>query len=117
MQDENNPKLRDRGKLKWQGFFMPEQVALLRRFNDEYYHFEKPEVDEYQLAEFDERINYAMEYHLPVKFTLWEAGRFSELIGRVHYVDPITSQLRVKSAEGFVRINLSDITAVEVVED
>lgn len=107
--------IKDRGTKKWTSMMLPEHIGLLRQFADDYYHVEKPIVDEYELVEFDERIAFAMEYNLPVKFTVWEAGRMSEIVGRSHYVDPITKQVRVEQADGsFERLNMTDIVAVEI---
>lgn len=109
--------IRDRGAKKWTSLMLPEHIAMLRQFNDDYYLVEKPIVDEFAYDEFDERIAYAMEYNMPVKITEWHAGRFTEVVGRVHYVDPITKQLRVKTTQGFERLNMADVTAVEIVAD
>ncbi|AYA77316.1 YolD-like family protein [Bacillus sp. Y1] len=104
--------IKDRGTKKWQGFFMTEHTELLRELNTEYNFVKKPIVDEYQMAEFDERICYAMEYALPIKFTIWEAGKTAEVVGRVHYVDVNAKQVRLADT----RINMADVIAVEVVD-
>lgn len=104
--------IKDRGTKKWQGFFMTEHTELLREFNTEYNFVKKPVIDEYQMAEFDERICYAMEYALPIKFTVWEAGKTTEVVGRVHYVDVNAKQVRLADT----RINMADVIAVEVVD-
>lgn len=99
--------IRDRGKMKWQGFLMPEHIGLLRQFAEDSYLVEKPMVDE--------RIAFAMEYHLPIKITIWEAGRMAEVVGRVHFVDPITKQLRIERDDGdFERLNMTDVVGVEI---
>lgn len=105
--------IKDRGTKKWQGFFMTEHTELLREFaNSEYNFVKKPVIDEYQMAEFDERICYAMEYTLPIKFTIWEAGKVETVTGRVHYVDVNAKQVRLEGQ----RINMADVIAVEVVD-
>jgi hypothetical protein len=58
-----------------------------------------------------------MEYNLPVKIKVWSDG-FTEMItGLIHYVDPITHQLRIGlESGGFQRIAFEDVVGVTVVE-
>jgi YolD-like protein len=60
----------------------------------------KPLIDVYELEEFDQRICYAMEYHLAVKLTVWDDGFTEEVTGHVHYVDPISHDLRIEDNTG-----------------
>ncbi|MDF1507174.1 YolD-like family protein [Robertmurraya sp. DFI.2.37] len=103
----------------WNGFFLTEHIEALRQDNIDSKRVAKPIVGEDELAEFNQRVHYAMEYGLPVEVTIWEAGMFTKVFGRVHYVDNIRNQLRVErmDGEGFERVNIADVTAVEVVED
>jgi hypothetical protein len=106
--------IRDRGTKKWTSLMLPEHVEMLRKFAEEYYHVDKPLVDEFELEEFDERIAYAKEYRIPVKFTVWQAGVLIEETGRVKSVDPITKQVRL--TEG-ARLNMADVVAVEIIDE
>ena len=55
--------IKDRGIIKWQAAaFLPEQGSLLQDLVKDYYSTEKPILDEYQVVEFENKINYAMEY-------------------------------------------------------
>lgn len=85
----------------WNGFFLPEHIEALRQDYLDSKRVAKPIVGEDELAEFNQRIHYAMEYGLPVKFTIWESGKVSEIIGRVHFVDP-------------KRLNMADVVGVEI---
>lgn len=112
-----NERLNDRGLQKWQGMIFPEQKALFNEMlrDDE----KRPQriADEYELAEFDARIHYAMAYHLPVKLTVWDDGFTSEVAGELHYIDEITKELRVKLADGSVeRLRFETLVGVEVIE-
>ncbi|MEH7521665.1 YolD-like family protein [Bacillus sp. JJ1503] len=110
--------IKDRGLIKWQGFFMPEQVAMQRQLYEELSQTAQPIIDDYMRGEFDERVGYAMEYNLPVEFTLWQAGRTSTMIGRVKYVDIIAQQFRVELPSRTIeRVNMSDVACVKIVED
>lgn len=110
--------LKERGMKKWQGFILPEQVEAMAWLADEMAKVDKPVVDEYQRIDFDSRVDFAMEFNLPVEFTVWTAGKFSKVSGHVKYVDMIAQQFRVKLADGTIeRVNMADVVDVRVVED
>ena len=109
--------LRDRGKLKWQGFVMPEQTQLMRQMMTDELREPKRIADEYELAEFDARLHYAIAYNLPVKLTVWEAGFTSEVVGRIHYIDEVRREVRlVTEAGGVERMKVESLVGVEVVD-
>lgn len=94
--------IKDRGNIKWQGFFMPEHVEKLKEMHIDEMRTSKPLLDEYQLREIDERIHTSMEYSLPLIFTLWFEGFIEEVEGVIHYYDEANKQLRVKDISGDV---------------
>ncbi|MBS4194147.1 YolD-like family protein [Lederbergia citri] len=110
--------IRDRGKKKWQfAFGMPELIKAHRDLWTDQGRIIKPIIDEYEKEEFDQRICYAMEYNLSVKITIWSNGFLSNIIGRIHYVDSISYQLRIELFEGRVqRIDFEDVLGVSVIE-
>lgn len=110
--------IRDRGLQKWQGFFMTEHVAELKIMRDEMEKCEKPLIDEYQRAEFDEKVAYAMEMNMPVRLTQWIDGYLKDTVGRVHYCDVIKQQLRIETMmHDLIRVELADVVGVEIVDD
>ncbi|MBA9027493.1 YolD-like family protein [Peribacillus huizhouensis] len=110
--------IHDRGLIKWQpAAFLTEQTALLREALIDCEREAKPVLDEYQLAEFDTRIAYAMEYLLDVRLSVWANGFTEEVVGFVHYINPITKDLRVKKRDGSVeRLEFEALVGVEVDE-
>jgi hypothetical protein len=69
------------------------------------------------MEEFDRSIAYAMEYNLPVKIKVWSDGFTETITGTIHYVDPITFQLRIELETGeFERIAFEDVVGIIVVE-
>jgi len=59
---------------------------------------------------------YAMESNTAVKLTIWDDGFTYDITGRIHYVDPITKQLRIEVKPGdFERIAFEDVIGVIVV--
>jgi hypothetical protein len=78
---------------------------------------EQGNIDEFQYEEFDQRICYSMEYNFAVKITKWVDGFNYEIVGRIHYVDPIHKEVRLKTkADEVERVKMADIIAVEVME-
>ncbi|HER2169496.1 TPA: YolD-like family protein, partial [Streptococcus pyogenes] len=44
--------IRDRGKnIKWQGFFMPEHIKMLKDAEQDYYKTPRPQLDETQIED------------------------------------------------------------------
>jgi hypothetical protein len=75
----------------------------------------KPILDEHQREEFDLRIAYATEYNHAVKLTIWDDGFTHEMTGRIHYVDPITHELRIEVKPGeFERVAFDSVVGVKV---
>ncbi len=111
-------KIRDRGKVKWQGaLFAPEHRTMLRELARDELRQAKPILDEYEIAEMENRICEAMEFNNPVIISKWSDGFTYEERGCVHYLDPIRKEVRIVSEDGAVlRINFADIVAVRIVE-
>jgi hypothetical protein len=111
-------RIRDRGKIKWLGaLFAPEHRTMLRELARDELRQAKPIIDEYEIAEMENRICEAMEYNQLVVISKWKDGFTYEERGHVHYLDPIRKEVRIVSEDGAVlRINFSDIVAVEVIE-
>ncbi|WP_042461742.1 YolD-like family protein [Neobacillus dielmonensis] len=108
--------IRDRGKMKWQtASFIPLAFEMTSKMFKDQARTVKPLLDENQTEEFDLRIAYATEYNQAVKLTVWHKGFTHDISGRVHYVDPITHELRieVKPCE-FERVAFDSIVGVKV---
>lgn len=110
--------IRDRGKLKWApAAFLPEYTKMLRDLDRDYHRQQKPIIDDFQFEGFDQRICYSMEFNFAVKITKWVDGFTYEIVGRVHYVDPIHKEVRLKTESDKVeRLKMAEIIAVEVIE-
>lgn len=87
--------IRDRGNIKWTSMMLPEHVKLLRDWAKEEYFMTKPELDEQELEELNERICMAMEENREMKFTVHENGSLCTYKGRIHYADPLEKTIRI----------------------
>lgn len=108
--------IRDRGKLKWQpASFLPLAFEMQRDIFKDQERQPKPILDENQTEEFDLRISYAAEYNYAVKLTVWHDGFTSDKTGHIHYVDPITHELRFEVKPGeFERVAFDRVVGVKV---
>jgi hypothetical protein len=108
--------IRDRGKKKWKfAFGMPEFIKARRDLWTDQERITKPIIDAYEKDEFDQRICYAMEFNLSVKITIWSNGFTSDITGHIHYVNPISNQLRFELLGGeFRRIDFENVIGVFV---
>jgi hypothetical protein len=96
---------------------MPELIKAQRDLWIDQERMKKPIIDEYEKEEFDQRICYAMEYNLSVKITIWTDGFTSEITGRIHYLDPLSHQLKIELQGGeFGRIDFDDVIELFVIK-
>ncbi|WP_440970768.1 YolD-like family protein [Peribacillus frigoritolerans] len=111
--------IRDRGIIKWQAALMlPEHKALNKKMGEEdNFLNKKPVLDEYQVEEFENNIHYAMEFHLPITFTLHNEGNPQEMHGYCVYIQPVTKELHIQKKDcSFEYIQFDEIISV-IVED
>ncbi|MFF2450818.1 YolD-like family protein [Neobacillus sp. NPDC058068] len=110
--------IRDRGKIKWAAAYLqPEQAKMQRDFWLDTERIRMPIIDEHEREEFDLRIIYSMEYNHSVKLKVWNDGFTHNINGRVHYVDPITHELRIEVKPGeFERVVFASVVGVKVVD-
>lgn len=110
--------IRDRGKIKWAAAYLqPEQAKMQRDFWIDTERIKKPVIDEHEAEEFDLRIIYSMEYNHSVKLTVWDNGFSHDIIGRVHFVDPISHELRIEVKPGeFERVVFDNVVGVKVMD-
>ena len=95
---------------------LPEHKALNKKMGEEdNFLNKKPVLDEYQVEEFENNIHYAMEYHLPISFTLHNAGNQQELHGYCVYIQPVMKELRIQKKDcSFEYIQFDEIISVIV---
>ncbi|WP_066400285.1 YolD-like family protein [Neobacillus mesonae] len=109
--------IRDRGMVKWQAAFqLPELAKKQRNFWRCTERISKPIIDENEAEEFDLRIIYSMEYGHAVSLKIWDDGFTWDITGCVHYVDPITNELRIEVEPGkFEKVAFDNVVGVKVV--
>jgi hypothetical protein len=106
--------IRDRGTKKWTSLFMPEHVAMIRKVWADGEKTEQPILDHYEIEEMEAKIHYAMETSQALAFKYWRDGLTEELVGCVHYIEPITKEIRVRDSEGGnMRLRFDELVKVD----
>ncbi|WP_110928777.1 YolD-like family protein [Bacillus massiliglaciei] len=74
-------------------------------------------IDEYQLAEFEAKLHFAIAENKPVVLTTYDNGPSTDIFGYIHYIDEITKELRLVLAETgeVARVEFASLVGVEVV--
>jgi hypothetical protein len=85
--------IRDRGKIKWQGFFMPEHTRELRKVWKDGEKQPRPYLSDDQIEGMERLIQESLEYQILLELTLWEDGYFMKRVGTVNKIDPLNKKL------------------------
>ena len=106
--------MKDRGSKKWTAMMLPEHVGMVKDLWMEDEKTGKPVLDEQQLQEIDEKLHTAMEYRLPLIFTLWRDGFTHEVEGALHYMDENRKIMKIAGMQGeFETIHYEDVIGVD----
>lgn len=103
-------KIKDRGIVKWQGFFMVEHNNELRKFAWDFNAKTQPELAEDRKDEIDETVNQAMANRDSVVVTHFSRGTYREAHGTINRIDPLTGTLFVNG----VKIEIDRIIDVKI---
>ncbi|KIL45776.1 YolD-like family protein [Jeotgalibacillus soli] len=114
MNDPFDNKIRDRGLIKWQGFFMPEHKAMINEMHEEQNKVDKPYVDGWTLNEFESKLIWAHNEQLEVLIKRWRSGVIEEFKGIVLRFDQSIQQIFIETSEGLERIGFYEIVNVDV---
>lgn len=105
--------IRDRGKMKWQGFFMPEHTRELRKVWKDGEKQPRPYLSEDQIEEMEKKIQESFDQQISMEITLWNDGYFTKRIGTVKQIDPINRKLTfVDELDSDFTINFYNITNI-----
>ncbi|VEF47879.1 YolD-like protein [Bacillus freudenreichii] len=109
--------IRDRGRIKWNSLMLPEHVKMLREWAEEETWMEQKQLDEQKLEMLDETAAEAMELGKAVSITYFEANRFAQLTGTIHYFDDLQKEFRVIDQSGNARrISLKNIDQIRMID-
>ncbi len=94
--------IRDRGTIKWTAMMLPEHVHSLKEALIEEKKIQKPIQDEQALEEFELLICEAMEFNNPLSFEIFHNGFTKTIIGTVHFINHLKSQLIIQDEKGYL---------------
>ncbi|MGM7723750.1 YolD-like family protein [Metabacillus sp. Hm71] len=108
--------IRDRGTKKWTSLMLPEHVKLMKEAWRDFNKESKPILDEHEIEVMESKICYSMEHRLEIEITTWCDGFTEVLCGYVHYIDPITKELRIVNKESTIRLKFDEIIKLNVID-
>ena len=106
--------IRDRGKMKWQGFFMSEHTELLKQIPREYEKVKKPELDEQELEEIQIITMESLNYTLTIKMTIWKDGFKKTYEGIVDKIDHINMYIHLETNDlDTLKFHINEVISIE----
>ncbi|MBS4199580.1 YolD-like family protein [Bacillus sp. FJAT-49732] len=109
--------IRDRGRIKWSSLMLPEHVTMLRKWAEEDTHEKLKQLDEQKLEMLNEIAGMAMEFGKEVMITRFNDHHYEEVLGKIHYFDPINKEFRVVDKnERVIKISVEKIDQMIIIE-
>jgi hypothetical protein len=106
--------LKDRGRKKWQGFFMPEHVSILKRVNRDSHKHPKPELDPLQIEEMEQLLLESVENRTLLEVTIWSDGFFNKRVGIVKKLNAVDKKITfIDELDCTFNLSFYSITNVE----
>ncbi len=102
---------RDRGNIKWNALMLPEHVKLLREWQAEDKKIAKPRLDEWQIEEMNNQLQYAYEQKLPIILNFWREDAYYTLTSKLLRFDNTVKKLYFSTGEV---IHIDEIVHVEL---
>lgn len=109
--------IRDRGTIKWQGFFMPEHKKMLRDAWEEDKKQKKPELDEHEIKIINQNLHESLQNSTLISFKLYKNG-YIDLFGpvKVLQVDLNTGKIKVMDEKDYIHyLRFNDVVGSELV--
>jgi hypothetical protein len=85
--------IKDRGKKKWQGFFMPEHISMLKRVDRESQKQHRPVLDPLQIEDMEQLLHESIEKGTLLDVTTWVDGFSYKRVGVVKKLNPIEKKI------------------------
>ena len=108
--------LNDRGNKKWQGFFIPEHIKMLKDTNNDYHKQARPILDESQIEEMEQLLSKSLNEKRIVEIFIWKNGYVNSRIGCVKKLDSINKKIQIQD-ELDLLIWLDFYSIIDVIEN
>jgi hypothetical protein len=107
--------LRDRGNIKWQGFFMPEHIKMLKQVQYDELKAPRPQLDEGQIEEMERLLSQSLQDKTLLEITTWKDGFFTTRVGTVTKIDRFNKKITIQDElESVMTIDFFNITNVVI---
>jgi hypothetical protein len=109
--------IRDRGTIKWQGFFMPEHKKMLREAWEEDKKQKKPVLDEQEIEIFNQNLAESLQNSTLISIKLYKNG-YIESFGpvKVLQVDLNIGKIKVIDEKEYIHyLRFDDVVGSELV--
>jgi hypothetical protein len=105
--------------MKWHGaFFMPEHVKLLHELRSDYQKTSKPDLDESQIDDFEQKLCLALECKQAISITIWESGFLKVFKGLLRKLDEWNKTIHLEEEDGcLTTIHFSLVVEIEVLDE
>lgn len=105
--------IRDRGKKKWQGFFMPENIKMLKDLWLDDKKTPKPHLDDTKVEEMERLLTESMATEMLLEITTWKNGFFTSHVGFVKKIDSLDKKIQMQDEQdSIIYLNFLSITDV-----
>ena len=90
-----NKNHKDRGMKKWNGFFMPESIKMLKNLWEDDHKTPRPHLDETEIEEMERLLSESMDTKMLLEITTWTNGFFTSRVGFVTKIDPLKKRIQI----------------------
>ncbi|MGF6947525.1 REP element-mobilizing transposase RayT [Neobacillus sp. B4I6] len=87
---------KDRGMKKWNGFFMPETIKMLKDLWEDDQKTPRPHLDETKIEEMERLLFEGMATKRLLEITTWTNGFFTSRVGFVTKIDPLKKKIQIQ---------------------
>ena len=107
--------IRDRGKKKWHGFFMPENIKMVKDLWLDDMKTPRPLLDESKIEEMERLLSESMNTQMLLEVTIWKNGFFTSRVGFVKKIDPLDKRIQIQDElQSIINLDFFSITNVMI---
>jgi hypothetical protein len=104
---------KDRGMKKWNGFFMPETIKMLKDLWQDDNKTPRPHLDETKIEEMERLLSESMDNKALLEITTWKNGFFTSRVAFVTKIDPLHKRIQILDEfESIINLDFFSITNV-----
>ena len=110
-----NKDHKDRGMKKWNGFFMPETIKMLKDLWEDDQKTPRPHLDETKIEEMERLLSESMDTKMLLEIPTWTNGFFTSRGGFVTKIDPLKKRIQIQDElKSTINLDFFSLTNVMV---